>query len=254
MAVQTLRRRMAPGLALVLACVGMFGLGRLVGGGAPALHPAAVCAAEQPEARVEAVSVSGLDGGRVTVADREVAVLAVASGDVSGYERAVIVADRINRQIRAGLRAADVLVQTSQGAYVISGREVSLVTVTIEDARVLQEGQQALAERWAGNLREALGGPREAATTTESTWQPSEPYEDRIVPILSLLEGTRLGVARVNGPESRVERTQAVAQFSIDFRKFLEIDIYVPISTKTPGKQLDRVQGVGVTGLGDLRL
>jgi len=32
------------------------------------------------------------------------------------------------------------------------------------------------------------------------------------------------------------------------------VEIYVPIATKVPGRILDRVQGVGVTGVGDLRI
>jgi hypothetical protein len=86
----------------------------------------------------------------------------------------------------------------------------------------------------------------------EHLWRPAEPYEDKYVPIISLLEGTRLGVARINGPRSRVALTQAVAQFSIRFMDFLNIDIYVPISTREPGKRLARVPDVGVTGLGDI--
>jgi len=258
MAAQFVKRRLAPGVALLLAGLGLFGLGRMVATDVPALHPAAVWAAERPEAVVEPVTVSGLDGGRVTVDGKEVAVLAVQSGDNNGYERAVVVANRINREIRDGLKAREVTVHTTRGAYVINGRGTALVTVTVDDARVMQEGGQALAERWAGNLREALGGPREAADGGEAqqggAWVPSERYEDRIVPILSLLQGTRVGVARVNGPSSRVDRVQAVVQFGIDFGHFLQIDIYVPVSTKTPGKTLDRVQGVGVTGLGDIRL
>jgi hypothetical protein len=179
----------------------------------------------------------------------------VLVGGLEGHARAVLVADRINQAIHAGLRAEDVTAEKADGTYVVAARGTALVTITTADAKALDESMRTLARRWAANLRAALGGEAEdVGTDNNGEWQPSEPYADKIVPILSLLEGTRVGVARVNGPTSRIAQTQGVAQFSIDFRSFLEIDIYVPISTKKPGKSLDRVQGVGVTGLGDLRL
>jgi len=256
MASQLVKHRLVPGLAVALACLGLFGLGRLVAREAPALALAPAMAADLPEGQVEDVTVSGLQGGRVTVAGQEVAVLVASGGGQDGHSRAVVVAERLNRQIRAGLQADDVTVQPGGGGYVIEARGSTLVTVTAVDARALGESARTLARRWAGNLREALGGPRgdDGSDDTGGAWQPTERYTDRIVPILSLIKGTRLGVARINGPASRVDRAQGVAQFSIDFSNFLEIDIYVPVSTKTPGKTIDRVQGVGVTGLGDVGL
>ncbi|MBU0608866.1 MAG: hypothetical protein KKI08_13345 [Armatimonadetes bacterium] len=255
MTAQMLRHRFVPGLVVALACLGLFGLGRLVAPAAPALALAPVAADDLPEAQVEAVTVAGLQGGRVTVAGKEVAVMVAAGGDYSGRDRADIVASRINRQIADGLDPEDVIVQSDGGLYSIEARGDTLVTVTSVDARALGESARTLARRWAGNLREALGGSRgDDDKDADGAWQPSEPYTDKIVPIVSLLQGTRLGVARINGPRSRVNSAQAVSQFSIDFSNFLEIDLYVPISTKSPGKMLDRVQGVGVTGLGDLRL
>ena len=69
-----------------------------------------------------------------------------------------------------------------------------------------------------------------------------------------MLEGVKLGVARVNGPTSQVHLAQAVAQLETHWKDFLEIDVYIPISTKVPGKTIDRVKGVGVTGLGDIEI
>jgi len=249
------RHRLVPGLAVALACLGLFALGRLVAPAAPALAAAPAAAADLPSAWVETVTVAGLEGGRVTVAGQEVAVMVTASGDYTGRGRADIVASRINQQIADGLDPEDVIVQSNGGLYSIEARGNTLVTVMAADAQALGESARTLARRWAGNLREALGGSRgDDDKDAGGAWQPSEPYTDKIVPIVSLLQGTRLGVARINGPRSRVNQAQAVAQFDMDFSNFLEIDLYVPISTRSPGKVLDRVQGVGVTGLGDLRL
>jgi hypothetical protein len=69
---------------------------------------------------------------------------------------------------------------------------------------------------------------------------------NKIVPILSVGEGIQVGVAQVRGPASRVKKVQAVAELDTHFKDVLQIEIYVPISTKVPGKKLARVQGVGV--------
>ena len=250
------RRRLLPGLIVLLACVAVFGLGRIVGREAPQLGPA-VAYADELTAQVEHVTVAGLEGGKVTIGDREILTLVVDASGFSGYERAAIVADRVNREIRAGMRPEDVQVGAEGGNPVIRAGGVNLVTVTPDDARLADRSVEELADDWADNLRVALGGtatPDTGPAATGGEWQPPEPYSDKIVPILSLLEGVRVGVARVNGPQSRVHLTQGVAQFSINFHSFLEIDIYVPISTRVPGRTIDRVQGVGVTGLGDIRL
>lgn len=241
---------------LLVAVVALFGIGRMAALDLPQLGLSQAYAQDGPRARVEPVRLSGMDGGRVLVRDREVAVLAVPAGGLSGWERALIVADRINRSIEAGMRPGDIRVRTTSGVRVIQHGSLTLVSVLPDDARLVGEQPVALANKWAANLRGALGGTAEGppADDDDDIWRPGEPYSDKFVPILSLLEGTRIGVARVNGPRSRVALTQAVAQFSIDFGNFLEIDIYVPISTRVPGRTIDRVQGVGVTGLGDLRL
>ena len=128
-------------------------------------------------------------------------------------------------------------------------------------ALAAQEGRQpGLAGDIPTVLREEAPDPlvptglNSSRSSPLALWHAAEPYDDKYVPVVSLLEGTRLGVARVNGPRSRLALTQAVAQFSIRFMDFFDIDIYIPISTRAPGQRLARVPGVGVTGLGDIRL
>lgn len=96
--------------------------------------------------------------------------------------------------------------------------------------------------------------PGEEEAGGEQEWQPEEPYTDKIVPIVSVGLGKRIGIARVNGPQSKVNQVQAVAQLETRYRDQLDIEIYVPISTKVPGQTLARIQGVGVTGVADLRI
>ncbi len=70
---------------------------------------------------------------------------------------------------------------------------------------------------------------------------------------MSLGEGKQLGMARVKGPKSRVDMVQAVAALETHYEKTLEIELYVPVSTKVPGQTLQRIQGVGVVGLAKYR-
>jgi hypothetical protein len=238
-----------------------FGLGKLSQDALPALGPAMAMAqdAQGPQLTVVRMEVAGLDAGEVRIADRELMLLAVRAGGLSGYERAVIVVERINRMVREGV-TPDSFTYRSYGDYaVVESRGRSVVMVTRDDARFAGAGVNDLARTWTSRLRLALGGSEVSADGSQTAggnaeWRPSEPYDDKFVPILSILQGIRIGVARVNGPRSQVNLVQAVGQFEIEFRDFLEIDVYVPISTREPGRSLSRIQSVGVTGLGDLRL
>ena len=51
-----------------------------------------------------------------------------------------------------------------------------------------------------------------------------------------------------------MEQVQAVAQLETSYKDMLDVEVYIPISTKVPGQTLSRIQGVGVTGVGDLRI
>jgi hypothetical protein len=252
-------RRAVPLLLVAAGCVAAFGLGKLSQDALPALGPAMAMAQDGPQLTVTRMEVAGLDAGEVRVADRQLLLIAVRAGGLSGYERAVIVVERINRMVREGV-SPDSFTYRSYGDYaVVESRGRSVVMVTRDDARFAGSSVNDLARTWTSRLRVALGGSEVSAGGGQAggdggEWRPSEPYRDKYVPILSILQGIRIGVARVNGPTSQVNLVQAVGQFEIEFRDFLEIDVYVPISTREPGRSLSRIQSVGVTGLGDLRL
>ncbi len=189
--------------------------------------------------------------GELLINDEVVLRLYASTKELTSYERAVVVAERLKLQmvprdeieIAAGLR---------NQAHVVLINEAALVTPLQEDlpeGMSLREG----AEMWAEWLAEALGLEPVAREAPE-LWQPVEPYEDKIVPIVSLGSGKRIGGARVNGPESAVRQVQAVVQIEARMLQYFQVQVYVPISTQVPGKTLDRVQGVAVTAVGDLRL
>ncbi len=77
----------------------------------------------------------------------------------------------------------------------------------------------------------------------------------KVVPIVSLGSGTRIGAAQVAGPKGDVvASTKAVAQIETTFKDRIRVEILVPIDSENPLQRFKRVQGVGVSAIIDYRL
>lgn len=76
----------------------------------------------------------------------------------------------------------------------------------------------------------------------------------KVVPIVSIGDGTRIGAAQVSGPKGAIDRAKAVAQLETSFQDKLRVKILVPIDSENPIQQFRRVQGVGVSAVIDLRI
>ena len=73
----------------------------------------------------------------------------------------------------------------------------------------------------------------------------------KVVPIVSIGDGTHIGAAQVGGQaKSAVERTQAAAQLEAEF-KGVRVRILIPSDSINPIERFNRVQGVGVTAMID---
>ncbi len=282
------RRLLRPvGFAVVLA-----GLVVLAFGGGAFLRatlgssPAVASAEGGMDAATVANRAATIDGaavGEVLINDEVVMRLRATLGGLSPGERAMVVASRLLAWINDPEHYELSVLEMSGSMATINAGASSIVTVGVDDAAPINSTALSLANDWRNNINIVLGlqlapsevteivegtTPAEGAAPAEGTapaegpgeqaapaeWVPSEPYRDKIVPILSVLEGVRIGAARVSGPASKVREVKAVAQLETHFSEYLEIDVYVPITTETPGKTLDRVQGVGVSALGDLKL
>lgn len=224
-----------------------------------------------PAVASQAAQIGGRPVGEVLVNGTVVIRMRTDSGGFTARERAEIIADRISRWVDGAFSPYDLAVR--QGAYGDAELRAAgqlLVTANAEEAAALDSTAMGLAQAWRDNIMMALGVAPSTATgatgggatgstgsgaTQAGTWTPTERYNDKFVPVISLLSGTRIGLARVNGPVSKLDTVHACAQLETDFQDFLEIDIYVPITTNRPGPGgLDRVQQVGVTGLADIEL
>ena len=76
----------------------------------------------------------------------------------------------------------------------------------------------------------------------------------KVVPIVSMGDGTRIGAAQIGGTsKASVDQTQAVAQLETRFHG-IRISILIPIDSLNPLQQFRRVQGIGVTAIIDVKL
>ncbi|MEP0765034.1 MAG: hypothetical protein HRF45_00625 [Fimbriimonadia bacterium] len=77
----------------------------------------------------------------------------------------------------------------------------------------------------------------------------------KVVPILSVGDGGYLGAAQVMGPKTNVDKVQALAQLEGRFMgNAVRLRALIPVSTKTPGKNLAKVDGVAVSAIVDFKL
>ncbi|MGC9319890.1 MAG: hypothetical protein ACP5KN_17795 [Armatimonadota bacterium] len=264
-------------LVLVLAACA-FWAGTLVNE-TVATGPAIAHAANgSPVIEHRANEIGGTTVGEVLVNDQVVIRMRTKAGGFTAPERAMIIAERIRDWTAGPFSPYDLAIREgAHGAAELRAHGKLIFTVNPQEAEALGSTAMGLARAWHDNIMMALGvarsdipapatGAAEAAGTqaaggdvggvqATTQWQPPEPYDSKIVPIVSVLEGVKVGAARVNGPESKVDQVAACAQLETKFQDFLEIDVYVPITTNEPGPGgLNRVQQVGVTGLGDIEL
>ena len=206
-----------------------------------------------------ALMLNGVEVGEVTMAEDVLLRIRTAAGGYSSEQRAVIVADRLQQMVTAGLQPGQVHAGMMAGSTVVMAGDQLIVTADREHARLNATAPGNLAISWAENIANALGGePGEpqlvAYFPQASEWRPAEPYQHKDVPVISMGRGIRVGMARVAGPQSKVRQVQAVAQIESRLAEFGDVEIYVPISTQVPGKSLDRVNECAVVGLADLKI
>lgn len=254
-------------MALALALAGgAFWLGAGAGGALGLTPSVAHAQGDSANVSVRQGSISGVSTGEVLINGTVVIRMRTAAGGFSAYERATIIGDRIRRWVDGPYSPWDLAVR--RGAYGDAELRAAgnlIVTVNQTEAAALGSTTNGLAEAWRSNIMMALGVAREqitpstpvaggsagGSTSEVAAWTPSEPYSDKIVPILSVGGSTAIGAARINGPRSRVDQVVACTQLEMTFQRVLEIDVYVPVTTRGG---LDRVQQVGVTALLDIEI
>jgi hypothetical protein len=75
----------------------------------------------------------------------------------------------------------------------------------------------------------------------------------KVVPIISIGSGTYVGAAQVQGPADKVDDVRAVGQLETRIQNFRG-KLLIPVSTTNPSRNVERIQGVGVSSLIDFKL
>jgi len=79
----------------------------------------------------------------------------------------------------------------------------------------------------------------------------------KVVPIITIGSGTYAGFVQVSGPAEAIKEVEAVAQLEGNFSEgAFRIRALIPINTKNPAdfKNIQRIEGVGITGLVDINI
>jgi hypothetical protein len=236
--------------------------------------PVALAEATAPQVEARALKVNGQEVGVLVVGGKEVLRLTQSTGGFTPSERLTIVAGRLKDALAAGASAQDVKAAQMNGQWAVQIKGSALMTTDEAEAKAARTTPAGLAFSWASSLSNALAvqpgqaaptqpsqpgqQPNQAAASTKQTqpveWRPEEPYDDKWVPIISVLRGVKLGVARVNGPKSALGNVKAVAQLETKFKSLVDLEVYIPIDADVPKSKLSRVKGCSVTGLGDFAL
>ena len=117
-----------------------------------------------------------------------------------------------------------------------------------------EQGAEAAPSTEEAPASEAAEG---AAAAIEAEAEPEEVdwtgTAQKWVPIFSLeREGARVGMAQVAGPTDQIAQVKGVYQLRLDFKNIGRVYAYVPVSTIST--KLNRVQGVSVWALADIKV
>jgi hypothetical protein len=87
-------------------------------------------------------------------------------------------------------------------------------------------------------------------------WKDTPKVKTKVVPIITGGIGSRkgIGAAQVMGPPAEVDKVKSVAQLEQSLFGEIRIQALIPISSDRIVENIRRVDGVGVSGVVDLRL
>lgn len=202
----------------------------------------AFAAAQEVMARE--VIIAGQQAGEVLVGGQVVFRIRTSAGGLTPYQRAQMAAQRIQSLMGDSLQPEDVTMRRINGRDVVTAEGQVIVTADRAEARLNGTTTSALASMWAQRLSNAVGGDPVSST----------PVGQKIVPIISIGKGTRVGGALVAGSKSRLSQVVAVAQIEGTFGGSVRVRALVPVSTENVVSNIRRVPETAVIGLVDIKL
>ncbi len=217
--------------------------------------------------------------GEVLIGEQVVIDLRTAAAGFTPLERAEVVANRLRGALAEDFGAEAVAVGPLDSGHGVFISDRLIVAVSPPEAEAHGTTTEALAGFWGGNILSALG----LGAPAQPSAQEGQPAEDapaggagaegaageqaqaeappvdwtgaaqKIVPVVSLSgEGVSAGVAQVAGPPAQLDKVKAVAELRLSFQSFGRIYAYIPVASISAKPQ--RVQGVSVWAIGDVKL
>ncbi len=191
-------------------------------------------------------TISGQRAGEILIGNDVVIRIRMAAGGQSAGERARRVASRLQGLVRGRqVTGREFQVARYNGQEAVMFNDSLVVTADRGEAAANGVSPARLARVWRNNLAGAFNS--QVAGYRGETERTSS----KIVPIISIGSGVRVGAARISGPESRVHEANVVGQIETEFQKVARIRIFVPLSNPL---KLARVPQVDVNAYADLRV
>lgn len=202
----------------------------------------AFAAAQEVMARQ--VTIAGRQAGEVLVGGQVVFRIRTSAGGYTPYQRAQLAAQRIQGLMGDSLQPEDITMRRINGQDVVMAEGQVVVTADRREARLNGTTTSSLASMWSQRLSNAVAGDPVSST----------PVGQKIVPIISIGKGTRVGGALVAGASSRLDQVVAVAQIEGTFGGSVRVRALVPVSTENVVSNIKRVPETAVIGLVDIKL
>lgn len=92
-----------------------------------------------------------------------------------------------------------------------------------------------------------------AINTLTAKYPISSDYATKVVPIITVGDGSYAGAAQVSGPKAQVDKCQAALQLEASFFKSFRAKALIPVD-KVAISGINRVQGVGVSAQIDVKI
>ena len=89
--------------------------------------------------------------------------------------------------------------------------------------------------------------------TLTAKYPISSDYATKVVPIITVGDGSYAGAAQVSGPKEQVDKCQAALQLEASFFKSFRAKALIPVD-KVAISGINRVQGVGVSAQIDVKI
>lgn len=204
--------------------------------------------------------VSGGQVGEVVSGEDVIFRIRTSAGGLTPFQRAEVVAGRLDSMMAQELTPEDVTTGRRNNMDVVLAKGEVVVTADAAHARINNTDPATLANLWAQRLRNVVGDrPVDEAPVVEEPVAEEPAVQEvrlaeKVVPVISVGSGLRVGAALVTGPSAQLAQVNAVAQIDGNFRDAARIRAYVPVSSENVVENIRRVPQTSVIGLADLRL